>query len=75
MWREGQVFETTEEAERAELAYYKSLTPEERLAIMFRWQAISWPPDRRMERVVRVFHSHTEAEAADKEFYRILPPD
>lgn len=75
MWQEGQVFETTEEAEEAEVAYYKSLTPEERLELMWRWQAICCPGDRPMARVVRIFRSHAEAEEADKEYYRNLPPD
>jgi hypothetical protein len=75
MWQEGHVFETTEEAEQAELEYYQSLTPQERFEIMARWPAICYPPDRRMERVVQIFHSHEEAEAADKEYYRNLPPD
>jgi hypothetical protein len=35
MEKVGRVFRSFEEAERAERAYYRSLTPEERLRILF----------------------------------------
>jgi hypothetical protein len=51
--RKIQKFDSHEEADAAERAYYRSLTPSERVAIVLRLMRDYYGPPQRLERVLR----------------------
>ena len=60
MLREAKVFRSFRESEIADKEFYRSLTPEERLAIVFEFVARATPDEsqQRLERVYRITKLH-----------------
>ena len=60
MLKEAKVFRSFRESEAADREFYKSLTPEERLAIVFELVARATPDEsqQRLERVYRIVKLH-----------------
>jgi hypothetical protein len=58
--KEAKVFRSFRESEAADKEFYQSLTPEERLAIVFELIARATPdePEPRLERVYRITKLH-----------------
>ena len=60
MPKEGKVFRSWRESEAADKELYQSLTPEERLAMVFELVALATPDEsqQRLERVYRIVKLH-----------------